>query len=96
MACRPARRTDDRQPTDRGTPDHPGDLRVVVNGYEEGYDDLTPDQISIVRIALNTGADYWVGQHGRPTMFPPVQKRPRPPSPTRSFCAGLRTDAASH
>ena len=21
---------------------HPGDLRVVVNGYEEGFDDLSP------------------------------------------------------
>ena len=43
---------------------HPRDLRVVINGYEEGYDDLSPDQISIVRIALNTGVDDWMGQHG--------------------------------
>ena len=43
---------------------HPGDLRVVVNGYEEGFDDLSPDQISLVRIALNTGVDDWAGQHG--------------------------------
>lgn len=27
----------------------PGDLRVVVNGYEQGYDDLSPGQLSIVR-----------------------------------------------
>ena len=42
---------------------HPADLRVVVNGYEEGYDDLSPEQISVVRIALNTGVEHWVGRH---------------------------------
>ena len=34
---------------------YPADLRVVVNGYEDGYDDLSPEQISLVKIALNTG-----------------------------------------
>ena len=43
---------------------HPGDRRVVVNGYEEGYDDLSPGQISVRRIALNTGVEDWEGQHG--------------------------------
>ena len=43
---------------------YPADLRVVVNGYEEGYDDLTPRQISVARIALNTGVDDWEGRHG--------------------------------
>ena len=33
----------------------PAGLRVVVNGYEEGYDDLSPEQISIAKISLNTG-----------------------------------------
>ena len=42
---------------------HPGDLRVVVNGYEDGFDDLSPKQISLVRIALNTGVEDWEGQH---------------------------------
>ena len=23
---------------------HPNDLRVVVNGYEDGFDDLSPEQ----------------------------------------------------
>ena len=32
----------------------PEGLRVVVNGYEEGYDDLSPDQITRIRISLNT------------------------------------------
>ena len=46
--------------------DHPADLRVVVNGYEEGYDDLSPGQISRIRIALNTGEREWEGRHGDP------------------------------
>ena len=45
---------------------HPPDLRVVVNGYEDGYDDLTPEQLSLVKIALNTGNHPWEGQHGDP------------------------------
>ena len=45
---------------------HPPDLRVVVNGYEEGYDDLSPEQISLVEIALNTGKHEWEGHHGDP------------------------------
>ena len=45
---------------------YPGDLRVVVNGYEEAYDDLSPRQISVVPIALNTGVHDWEGRHGYP------------------------------
>lgn len=44
----------------------PGGLRVVVNGYEEGYDDLSPEQITRVRIGLNTGRHHWEGVHGHP------------------------------
>jgi len=40
------------------------DLRVVVNGYEDGYDDLAPAQLSVVRIVLNTGKHSWEGAHG--------------------------------
>ena len=42
---------------------YPPGLRVVVNGYENGYDDLTPERLSVVRIALNTGKHQWEGQH---------------------------------
>ena len=42
------------------------DLRVVVNGYEDGYDDLSPEQLAVVTIALNTGKHDWEGQHGDP------------------------------
>ena len=43
--------------------EYPAGLRVVVNGYEGGYDDLAPQQISVVRIALNTGVHDWEGRH---------------------------------
>ena len=42
------------------------DLRVVVNGYEEGYDDLSPKQLSVIRVALDTGKHRWEGRHGDP------------------------------
>ena len=42
------------------------DLRVVVNGYEDGYDDLSLGQLCVVKIALNTGKHRWEGQHGDP------------------------------
>ena len=45
---------------------YPSDLRVVVNGYEDGYDDLSPEQVSPVKIALNVGKDRWEGKHGDP------------------------------
>ena len=43
---------------------YPDDLRVVVNGYEQGYDDLSPPQISVVGVALDVGVHDWEGQHG--------------------------------
>ena len=43
---------------------HPPGLRVVVDGYEDGYDDLSPEQISSVKIALNIGKHRWEGKHG--------------------------------
>ena len=42
---------------------YPGDLRVVVNGYEDGFDDLSPDRLLIVKIALNAGTHPSVGMH---------------------------------
>ena len=46
--------------------DYSPDLRVVVNGYEEGYDDLSPEQLSVIRVALDTGKRRWEGRHGDP------------------------------
>ncbi len=45
---------------------YPPDLRVVVNGYEDGYDDLAPGQVSVIKIALDTGKYRWEGRHGEP------------------------------
>ena len=44
----------------------PDGLRVVVNGYEAGYDDLSPEQIFVAKISLNTGKHSWEGRHGDP------------------------------
>lgn len=43
---------------------YPDDLRVVVNGYEDGFDDLSRDKMKIVEIALNVGTESYVGEHG--------------------------------
>ena len=45
---------------------HAADLRVVVNGYEDGYDDLSAEQLRVVKISLNTGKHPWEGAHGDP------------------------------
>ena len=41
---------------------YPNDLRVVVNGYEDGFDDLSPERISIIKIQLDTQIHDWEGQ----------------------------------
>ena len=42
---------------------YPADMRVVVDGYEEGYDDLSPEQLCLVRIGIGTGKHHWEGLH---------------------------------
>jgi len=49
---------------------YPPHMRVVVDGYEEGWDDLSPEQISVVKIQLNTGIHTWQGRHGNPRDMP--------------------------
>ena len=44
----------------------PPTLRVVVDGYEEGYDDITPDRILRTKIDLDTGTHAWQGEHSNP------------------------------
>ena len=46
--------------------EYPQEMRVVVQGYEDGYDDLTSDQILKHKITLNTGRHSWEGVHGDP------------------------------
>ena len=43
---------------------YPSDLRVVVNGYEDGYDDVAAERIFLEKIALDTGKHSWEGMHG--------------------------------
>ena len=43
---------------------YPDDLQVVVNGYEDGYDDISPERISTTKIELDAGKHDWEGQHG--------------------------------
>ena len=43
---------------------YPPDMRVVVDGYEDGYDDLSPKQLRVVKMSLNTGTREYVGAHG--------------------------------
>ena len=45
---------------------YPEDMPVVVNGYEQGYDDLSPSQIEVIPVVLNTGSHQWEGKHGDP------------------------------
>jgi hypothetical protein len=42
---------------------YPADLRVVVDGYEEGYDDLGADLVSLQEIRLDAGEAWWEGLH---------------------------------
>ena len=45
---------------------YPDDLRVVVNGYEDGYDDISPKRIFTTKIQLDAGTHDWEGQHNEP------------------------------
>ena len=54
--------------------EHRPDLCVVVDGYEDGYDDLSPKQLQTVKITLNTGTRDYVGTHGD-LDFAPKEKR---------------------
>ena len=37
----------------------PLSMRVVVNGYEDGFDDVSPERLAIVKMQLNRGAKDW-------------------------------------
>lgn len=55
---------------------HPPALRVMVDGYEEGYDDLSPNRILVRRISLDTGTEAWQGKHGDPRDRPGNDSEP--------------------
>ncbi|MDE0524092.1 MAG: hypothetical protein OXH79_19260 [Boseongicola sp.] len=35
-----------------------------MSGFEQGYDDLTPEQIRVTPVVLDTGVHEWEGRHG--------------------------------
>ena len=39
------------------------DLRVVVNGYEEGYEDIDEHLVFVRELRLNAGKEWWEGVH---------------------------------
>ena len=43
---------------------YPDDLRVVVSGYEGGFDDVEPERIKQINVSLDTGTDWFYGRHG--------------------------------
>ena len=45
---------------------YPADMRVVVNGYEEGFDDVSPERVAVVKVQLNRGTKDWQGRHLEP------------------------------
>lgn len=45
---------------------YPLDMRVVVQGYENGFDDVLSEQVKVVRIQLDRGTERWDGRHQEP------------------------------
>lgn len=43
---------------------YPSELRVVVNGYEDGFDDVAAERIRVLNIELDTGGEWFYGRHG--------------------------------
>lgn len=39
------------------------DIRVVVSGYEGGCNDLTVDNITLIKIRLNANTAWYYGKH---------------------------------
>ena len=43
--------------------EYPGEMRVVVDGYEDGYDDVNRNYVEPVKVKLHTGKHRWEGRH---------------------------------
>lgn len=41
----------------------PPDARVVVDGYEDGYDNVTRDSLGLIKARPNPGARWWDGEN---------------------------------
>lgn len=44
--------------------DYPPELRVVVPGYEDGYDDVDRRRIAVREIRLDVYTKWYYGRHG--------------------------------
>ena len=44
---------------------HPFDLRVMVQGYEDGYDDLEADCVVAGKASLNANSAWYYSRHER-------------------------------
>ena len=42
---------------------HPKEMRVVVNGYETGFDDLDARLIQVRELRLYAADEWWEGDH---------------------------------
>ena len=42
---------------------YPGDMGVVVDGYEDGFDDIELDRVLVREIRLDAGSKCWEGRH---------------------------------
>ncbi len=43
--------------------EYPAEMRVVVQGYEDGYDDVKSGCVKQRQVKLNAGKEDWVGDH---------------------------------
>ena len=43
--------------------EYPADMRVMVDGYEDGFDDIEPYRVSVREIRLDVGSKWWEGRH---------------------------------
>ena len=43
--------------------EYPQDMRVVVQGYESGYEDISPKLINTQGVKIGCGQNWWDGKH---------------------------------
>lgn len=43
--------------------EYPADLRVVVDGYEAGFDDVESERIAVREIRLDANCEWYYGRH---------------------------------
>ena len=56
---------------------YPSGLRVVVNGYEDGFDDVVPERVSVIQIELDVGQEWWEGRHNTADHAEPARRDSR-------------------